>query len=179
MDETGLIQAKTPFFCPSYGSGSNSNCNIQTNYQIKNNSPSNNRLVNTHGFRRPAGMSDFVLAGENPQKDNMDLFDPREYPEFSCNNQPPFSNRQFPLFHPHYYKGGYFNNSNYKINPEYPTQWAPSLEYIFSYPKKYNPNLYMNNRQYFPSEDDYASIIDNRMESHQSFAGCCNSVNKF
>lgn len=161
MDEEGVISARTPFFCDS----------LFRYNRVNDQDP----YVTLHPFRSPAGKRDFVADYQNPQQDNMNMFDPREHKQYDCNNSSAFSYRDFPLFQPHYNKGGPYRNTFLNINPEYPTQWAPSLEHIPVFHFKPSQNSMMNNRQYGSScENNYSLISDKRMYNSSSFTRNCN-----
>lgn len=157
MDENGIVSARTPFFCDEH----------------HNNDISDNKIT-LHTFRAPSGLRDFVADYQNPQQDNMKLFDPREYNKFDCNNQSAFSQRDFPLFPPHYNRGGPYKNTLLNLNPEYPTRWAPLLETIPVFKLKTSQNSLMNDRQYGCYENNRTFLSDKRMYNSSSFARNCN-----
>lgn len=172
MDETGLVDAKTPFFCNYYNKTDIDPTNI----------PNDGQRVDLHAFRTVSGLWSHVNDYQNPSQDPMDLFNPVEQPQYSCYNTTPVSNRTYPLFHPHYYRGGPYQNTFMEQNPEYPTSWAPQLENFPMYNIKSSQNSRMNNRQYGNSEgcenglecdNRYAKLVDNRMYNSTSFSREC------
>lgn len=170
MDDN--IPARRPFYCSDYPNGPNTKqpiAHLPETFDLK-------------PFRRPSGKPDFVPTYEYA-KDPMVLFEPRAVQKYDCNFQPAFGNRDFPLFQPRYWKGGYYgNNTLLPTNPNYPETWAPSLEEIPVYPKVQSRISQMNNRQYGSGSCDCASacthdiIYDKRMFNTTTFTQCCENL---
>lgn len=174
MDNDGLVDAQTPFFCNDYKG-------LLTKDINDTSSIDNDKSVYTlQSFRAPAGIRDFVADYQNPQQDKMYMFEPRTQPQFDCYNAEPVSKRNFPLFQPHYYKGGPYKNTLLNWTPDYPTAWAPQLEHIPMFHLGISRNSQMNNRQYGNgngSKNDCNTrnilLNDGRMYPSSSFARDC------
>lgn len=160
------IPARRPFYCYDYGYN-----NVIDPEQLSK--PGD--TIQLRGFRRPAGQADFVPTYQYKQ-DQMQMFNPRENPAFDCANQPAVGRRDFPLYHPAYWRGGSYKNTNLPTNPAWPTQWS-NLEAIPVYQKNTSRISQMNSRQYSPCKDSCGAIVvDSRMYPAQAFSQCCDNA---
>lgn len=175
MDEQGLVSAQTPFYCGEY-------CGMyKPGFE-----DASGRKVELNSFRAPAGIRDFVADYTATEQAPMSMFNPVEQPEYSIYNQRPISTRTFPLFHPHYDKGGNYKNTLLSRHPKYPTDWAPELETIPMINIKPSVNSKMNPRQYGGcginrecTDCNSAFLVDNRMYPSTSFYRECKKHDKF